>query len=81
MTASVLDLGDSENRFSPDWLQRVHSFLDGVEGALVTTGGGKFYSNGLDLEWLSAHADEAPKYVAEESSFVARSSGDWLRPR
>ncbi|WP_206786770.1 enoyl-CoA hydratase/isomerase family protein [Amycolatopsis sp. MtRt-6] len=72
MTVSVLDLGDGENRFSPDWLQRVHSFLDGVDGALLTTGGGKFYSNGLDLEWLTAHSDQAGRYVADVQELFAR---------
>jgi enoyl-CoA hydratase/carnithine racemase len=69
---SVLDLGSDENRFSPDWLQRVHSSLDGVTGALVTTGSGKFYSNGLDLEWLLANGDQAAKYVAEVQELFAR---------
>ncbi|SFW91025.1 enoyl-CoA hydratase/isomerase family protein [Amycolatopsis australiensis] len=69
---SVLHLGDGENRFSPDWLQRVHSFLDGVDGALVTTGGGKFYSNGLDLAWLTEHGDQAAQYVADVQELFAR---------
>ncbi|MGV9360431.1 enoyl-CoA hydratase/isomerase family protein [Amycolatopsis sp. NPDC003731] len=72
MTVSVFDLGAGENRFSPDWLQRVHSFLDGVEGPLVTTGSGKFYSNGLDLEWLTANGDRASEYVAEVQELFAR---------
>jgi len=65
-------MGDDENRFSPDWLQRVHSTLDGVEDVLVTTGGGKFYSNGLDLDWLMAHSDQATQYVAEVQELLAR---------
>ncbi|MFI5592993.1 enoyl-CoA hydratase/isomerase family protein [Amycolatopsis sp. NPDC051758] len=72
MTVSVFDLGDDENRFSPDWLQRAHSFLDGVEGPLVTTGGGKFYSNGLDLDWLMANGDKASEYVADVQELFAR---------
>jgi enoyl-CoA hydratase/carnithine racemase len=68
----VLDLGDGENRFSRDWLQAVHSSLDGVTGPLVTTGGGKFYSNGLDLEWLLAHGDQAAQYVTEIQELLAR---------
>jgi enoyl-CoA hydratase/carnithine racemase len=72
VTVSVLHLGDDENRFSPEWLQRVHSFLDGVSGALVTTGGGKFYSNGLDLDWLMANGDKASAYVAEVQELFAR---------
>ncbi|MEU5258156.1 enoyl-CoA hydratase/isomerase family protein [Amycolatopsis sp. NPDC021455] len=69
---TVLHLGDDENRFSPAWLQRVHSTLDGVDDVLVTTGGGKFYSNGLDLEWLTAHGDRAPEYVADVQELFAR---------
>ena len=65
---TVLHLGDDENRFSPEWLQRVHSTLDGVDDVLVTTGGGKFYSNGLDLEWLTANGDQASQYVADVRS-------------
>lgn len=69
---TVLHLGDDENRFSPDWLQRAHSTLDEVSEVLVTTGGGKFYSNGLDLEWLLAHGDQAAKYIADVQELFAR---------
>jgi enoyl-CoA hydratase/carnithine racemase len=69
---TVLHLGDDENRFSPEWLQRVHSTLDEVDDVLVTTGGGKFYSNGLDLEWLMANGDKAAEYVAEVQELFAR---------
>ncbi|MFJ7218035.1 enoyl-CoA hydratase/isomerase family protein [Amycolatopsis sp. NPDC098790] len=69
---TVLHLGDDENRFSPEWLQRVHSTLDEVGDVLVTTGGGKFYSNGLDLEWLTANGDKASEYVADVQELFAR---------
>ena len=69
---TVLPLGDDENRFSPEWLQRVHSTLDEVDDVLVTTGGGKFYSNGLDLDWLMANGDKAAEYVAEVQELFAR---------
>jgi enoyl-CoA hydratase/carnithine racemase len=73
----VLNLGDGENRFSPDWLEEANSLLDTVvagseAAALVTVGGGKFYSNGLDLEWLMSHGDEAGKYVADVQEVLAR---------
>ena len=59
---AVLDLGDDENRFSPEFLDQVDAHLDDVVGSdaqgLVTTGGGKFYTNGLDLDWLMAHGDQ-----------------------
>ncbi|MGG7100046.1 enoyl-CoA hydratase-related protein [Rhodococcus sp. 24CO] len=73
---AVLDLGDDENRFSPDWLDSVDKLLDQAlrEGAhaLITTATGKFYSNGLDLDWLGAHTDKANWYVQQVQSLFAR---------
>ncbi len=55
----VLRVDDGENRFRHDSIEAWNWALDEVEKAagpkaLVTTGAGKFYSNGLDLEWLQA---------------------------
>jgi enoyl-CoA hydratase/carnithine racemase len=73
---AILDLGDDENRFSPEFLEEVKSCLDeAVDGGahgLVTTGGGKFYSNGLDLEWLAAHGEQAQWYVNQVQGMLAR---------
>jgi len=76
-TVFVLDLGDTENRFHPDWLVAVEAALDEVEGAdgpraLVTAATGKFFSNGLDLEWLSAHPDQHEEYVVSVHALLAR---------
>jgi enoyl-CoA hydratase/carnithine racemase len=65
---AVLDIGDDENRFTMAWLESMHSCLDEVEGlpspsALVTVADGKFWSNGLDLDWLMSNADQAEHYV------------------
>jgi len=73
----VLDLGDTENRFHPDWLAAVGAALDEVEGAdgpraLVTAATGKFFSNGLDLDWLGAHPDEHEDYVRAVHALLAR---------
>ncbi|MFF4361308.1 enoyl-CoA hydratase-related protein [Streptomyces sp. NPDC001604] len=73
----VLDLGDGENRFHPDWISAVDAALDEVEKAqgpraLVTTATGKFYSNGLDLDWLFAHADQHRDYVVSVHALFAR---------
>jgi enoyl-CoA hydratase/carnithine racemase len=73
----LLDLGDTENRFSPDWLASVEAALDEVEGAdgpraLVTAASGKFFSNGLDLDWLFAHADQHEDYVVRVQELLAR---------
>ena len=47
-----------ENLFNPPFLRALGAVLEEVEksdgpAALVTTGVGKFYSNGLDLGWLA----------------------------
>jgi Delta3-Delta2-enoyl-CoA isomerase len=73
----VLDLGDGENRFHPDWISSVNAGLEEVEKAggpraLVTAATGKFYSNGLDLDWLSAHADQHKAYVVSVQQLFAR---------
>jgi Delta3-Delta2-enoyl-CoA isomerase len=73
----VLDLGDTENRFSPDWLASVEAALDEVERtdgprALVTAATGKFFSNGLDLDWLFAHADQHADYVVRVQELLGR---------
>ena len=73
---AILNLGDDENRFSPEWLETVNGFLDRIESgeakALVTTGSGKFYSNGLDLDWLAAHSDQHGRYVDQVQQLFER---------
>lgn len=73
---AIIRLGDDENRFSPAFLDDVEAALDQVisDGALglVTTAGGKFYSNGLDLDWLSAHTDRGPWYINRVHRLLAR---------
>lgn len=66
----VLNLGESENRFHPSWLDDVAGLLDTVAAAdgaaaLVTTATGKFFSNGLDLDWLSENSSEFITYVVQ----------------
>lgn len=71
----VLDIGDTENRFSPDWMTSVNDALDKVVAApapLVLTATGKFYSNGLDLDWLGQNADQFEPYVARVQALLAR---------
>ena len=60
----VLRMRGGENRFSLEWLGEVNAALDRVQAAdgpvaLVTTGEGKFYSNGMDLDWLATVPDQA----------------------
>jgi enoyl-CoA hydratase/carnithine racemase len=73
---AILDFGSDENRFTPEFLEEIDSYLDEVVSGgahgLVTTGGGKFYSNGLDLEWLAAHGEQTHWYVDQVHSMLAR---------
>ncbi|MFT6392394.1 MAG: enoyl-CoA hydratase/carnithine racemase, partial [Ilumatobacter sp.] len=56
----LLDMGEGEKRFNPDAIAALNGALDQVEDAystgeqvaLVTTGTGKFFSNGIDLDWM-----------------------------
>ena len=64
----VLRMRAGENRFSPDLLDALDTALTTVEQtegpiALVTTGEGKFYSNGMDLDWLASAPARAPEYL------------------
>ena len=64
----VLRMRGGENRFSLDWLDEVNAALDRVQAtagpvALVTTGEGKFYSNGMDLDWLATVPEQAGDYL------------------
>src|SRR5690348_2796146 len=73
----VLNLGDDENRFHPDWMTTVSELLDEVAAtdgprALVTTATGKFFSNGLDLEWLGANSDQVTPYVHQVHALFAK---------
>ena len=73
---AILDLGADENRFSPEFLDEINAHLDEVVGSgaqgLVTTGSGKFYTNGLDLDWLMAHGDQTGWYVGRVQAMLAR---------
>ena len=72
---AILTIGDDENRFSPDWLDAVGSLLNDAEAnakGLITVGDGKFYSNGLDLDWLIANGDRADWYVEAVQTLLAR---------
>lgn len=73
----TLDLGADENRFSPGWLDVTEDLLARVDQAsepfgLVVSGTGKFFTNGLDLEWVMAHPQDFPTYAARVQAMLAR---------
>jgi enoyl-CoA hydratase/carnithine racemase len=57
----VLRMDNGENRFNPTSVKEIETALDEVMSsrtseespcALVTTGTDKFFSNGIDLDWM-----------------------------
>jgi enoyl-CoA hydratase/carnithine racemase len=75
---TVLHLTAGENRFNPETLDVIEAALAEVEfadgpGAMVITGEGKFFSNGLDLDWMgSAPPGGAEELMARVHSLLAR---------
>jgi enoyl-CoA hydratase/carnithine racemase len=73
----ILHLGDDENRFNPDSMTAMAEALDEVAAkpeprALVTTAGGKIWSNGLDLDWLSQNQDRVQEFVDQVHALLAK---------
>lgn len=77
----VLRIQNGENRYNFDSIAELHGALDQVEAAedpvaLVTVGEGKFYSNGLDLEFMSkVTPQEAFDNVGRMHGLLARMLG------
>ena len=73
----ILRLDDGENRFGSDAIHSWNELLDQAEAtegpkALVTTGTGKFYSNGLDLEYMQSGEVEPAAYVETVLAIMRR---------
>lgn len=73
----VLRLGDGENRFDRTSVDAIGAALDEVEHAegpraLVVTGEGKFFSNGLDLDYMLSGAEPAPDFLRDVMTLWAR---------
>ncbi|MCW5889017.1 MAG: enoyl-CoA hydratase/isomerase family protein [bacterium] len=75
---SILRLDGGENRFTPPLMEALERALDAIEGgagpaAVVLTGTGKFFSNGLDLEeMMRAGQEGATAYVGRVLGIVGR---------
>lgn len=81
----VLDMGEGEKRFNPSTIAGMNATLDEVDAliadggpiAMVTTGSDKFFSNGIDLEWMfGPEAQEAPETIPD---FLASMMRLWAR--
>jgi len=77
----VLHMRAGENRFNRGFLDALFAALDEVEksegpAALVTVGEGKFYSNGLDLDWMSGDGSgEVNEFISDVHRMFARFLG------
>lgn len=77
---AVITMDEGENRFDLEVVQHWHRLIDVVaakEGplALVTAGTGKFYSNGLNLDWLAANREQAREFLHELNRLWGRILG------
>jgi enoyl-CoA hydratase/carnithine racemase len=74
----VLTMRDGENRLNRPFLDALAAALDEVEGgsgpaALVTVGAERFYSNGLDLQWMAGDGrKEGPGFVDDVLRLLGR---------
>ena len=76
----ILRMRDGENRFNAGSVAAINQALDqagSADGpcALVTTGDGKFYSNGLDLDWLAAAGQDATGFLSDVHRLLGRVIG------
>jgi Delta3-Delta2-enoyl-CoA isomerase len=77
----VLTMRAGENRFNRRFIDDVNGALDEIEAgagaaALVTVGEDKFYSNGLDLTWLTGDgANEGAAFVGDVMRLMGRVLG------
>lgn len=73
---AVLWLGDGDNRLGPDAVAELNALLDEVEagpaGALVTSAGGKIWSNGLDTDWFAANLHQVGPALQVVEQLFAR---------
>jgi enoyl-CoA hydratase/carnithine racemase len=72
----VLHLGDGENRYNADSIAELGGLVAEVQAAsgpraLVMVGDGKFWSNGLDLDWMTSHQAESPGALNELQDLYA----------
>jgi enoyl-CoA hydratase/carnithine racemase len=76
-SVAILTWNDGENRINADSLERLNALLDELQAtsgplAVVLTGAGKFFSNGLDLGRFGANPAEFTATLEELERTIAR---------
>jgi enoyl-CoA hydratase/carnithine racemase len=80
-SVAVVQMRSGENRFNPSFIAEFMRALDDAEHAddataLVLTGDGRFFSNGLDLAWMSGEGrDRAGEVLSGMLGIFARLLG------
>ncbi|MCL2768889.1 MAG: enoyl-CoA hydratase/isomerase family protein [Solirubrobacterales bacterium] len=74
---TVVRMDREENRLHPELLGALEAVLDGItshdqRAALVLTGTGKYFSNGLDLEYMGANPPEVAPTLARVHALFGR---------
>jgi enoyl-CoA hydratase/carnithine racemase len=73
----ILRMREGENRFNRSFVDAFHAALDeaaAVDGpvALVAVGEGKFFSNGLDLDWLTTDGADDTSFIDDVHRMLRR---------
>lgn len=73
----VISMTEGDNRFNRLSVDGLHACLDEIDAAdgpkaMVTTGHGKFFSNGLDLDWLATGEEDMFGFIADVTRLWAR---------
>ncbi|XP_033754706.1 enoyl-CoA delta isomerase 3-like [Pecten maximus] len=60
---AIITMQNGENRLNQTFINEMTKILDDIERnkdvkAVITTGEGKFYSNGLDLKWMTSETED-----------------------
>ena len=74
---ALVRMDAGENRFNRTSIDAWHTALDELEPiegpfALVTTGSGKFYSNGLDLDWVLGEGASDAAFLPDVERLLLR---------
>src|SRR5947209_10969982 len=77
---TVVRMVSGENRFHPHLLDALEPVVDELQhgdepAALVLTGSGKFFSNGLDLEYMAANPAATEPTLARVHALFGRVLG------
>jgi Delta3-Delta2-enoyl-CoA isomerase len=73
----IIRLGDGEQKFSPDFVEALTRHLrrvaaDDEARAMITVADGKFWSFGLDLDWMAEHPDQIGDHLLALHELCAR---------